>query len=111
MSIYPTKVVLTIATLAALMTAPDFIPLFKDYKVLDWTFVPRVLDFIPKDHDGSPVEAEQLRMRPNTDVNATPLYRVQDQSNNLKSFYKALFDTEAKQGEAITRIRPVSVSD
>lgn len=104
MSLYPTKVVLTIATLAALMTGPDYIPYFKDYKVLDWSFVPKVLDFAPRARDGSPVEAEQLRLHPNTDVNATQLFQLQDPSNNMKAFYKALFYSETKQGEGITRI-------
>lgn len=101
---YPTKILQTAATLAVLLTLPDFIPYFKDYKVLDWRFAGQVLDFAPHGQSTTPVEAEELRLRPSTDVNKTGLYKIQDRSGNLKTFYKSLYDTELKKSPGITHI-------
>ena len=104
MSIYPIKVLQTAAMLAVMMTIPDFIPYFKDYKVLDWRYVGQVLEFAPRGQSVSPIESEQLRLRPNTDIHKTDLHKIQDSTGNLKRFYKALHETEMKTAPGITRI-------
>ena len=48
MRLLPSKPTLVILTLAALMKAPDAMPAFKNYKVLDWQSIPAVLDFTPR---------------------------------------------------------------
>ena len=62
----PKKAALTLAALAAMMTAPDLLPAFKDYRMLDWTTVPNVLDFQVRTRSEDPVGDEQVRLRPDT---------------------------------------------
>ena len=62
----PKKASLTLIALAAMMTAPDFIPVVNDYRLMDWTMVPRVLDFQVRIRSEDPVGDEQIRLRPDT---------------------------------------------
>lgn len=101
----PRKPALTIAALAVMMTAPNHIPAFKDYKVLDWSTVPHVLDFNPRPaRSADPVADEQLRLRPNTSPERAELKPLLDPSGALIPFYDALYATETKEPGAVTRI-------
>ena len=42
------KIFLTLGCLLVLVTIPDYLPAFKDYKVFDWHTVPAVLDFVAR---------------------------------------------------------------
>ena len=100
----PKKVSLTLATLAAMMTAPDLLPAFKDYRMLDWTTVPRVLDFQVRTRSEDPVGEEQIRLRPDTTPEKAEVPKLVDTKGELQRFYAALHSTERRDPGAVTRI-------
>jgi lysophospholipase L1-like esterase len=104
MRLLPLKSTLVILTLVALMKAPDAMPAFKNYKVLDWQTIPAVLDFTPHNISAAPIEDEQLRMHPEKDPASYKIYRINDPSGSLDHFFEALYRTETKQTGAVTRI-------
>src|SRR5579859_7015049 len=104
MRLLPPKPALVIVTLAALMKAPDAMPAFKNYKVLDWQSIPAVLDFTPRKQSAAPIEDEQLRMHPDKDAASYKIFRLSDPARSLDHFFEALYRTETRQPGAVTRI-------
>ena len=100
----PLKPTLVIVTLIALMKAPDAMPAFKDYKVLDFRNIPDVLDFKPRKSSAAPIEDEQLRLHPDKDAASYKVFRLSDPAHALDHFFEALQRTESRQPGAITRI-------
>lgn len=100
----PKKASLTLVALAAMMTAPDLLPAFKDYKMLDWTTVPQVLDFQVRVRSEDPVADEQVRLRPDTTPEKAEAPKLVDTSGELQRFYAALHATERRDPGAVTRI-------
>ncbi|MFN0104253.1 MAG: GDSL-type esterase/lipase family protein [Bryobacteraceae bacterium] len=100
----PKKAALTMAALAAMMTAPDLLPAFKDYRMLDWTTVPRVLDFQVRMQSDDPVGDEQVRLRPATAPEKADAPALVDTKGDLQRFYAALHATERRDEGAVTRI-------
>jgi lysophospholipase L1-like esterase len=86
------------------MKAPDAMPAFKNYKVLDWQSIPAVLDFTPRKRSAAPIEDEQLRMHPDKDAASYKIFRVNDPARSLDRFFEALYRTETRQPGAVTRI-------
>jgi lysophospholipase L1-like esterase len=104
MTFLPLKPTLAILTLAALMKAPDVMPEFKDYKVLDWRTIPAVLDFTPRKSSAAPIEEEQLRMHPDKDAASYKIFRLSDPAHALDHFFEALQRTESREPGAVTRV-------
>ncbi|MGH9662334.1 MAG: GDSL-type esterase/lipase family protein, partial [Bryobacteraceae bacterium] len=100
----PLKPTLTLATLALLLSVPDALPQFKDYKVLDWRTIPSVLDFLPRSTSIAPVEEEMLRLRPDKDPASYQTHKLTAPEGSLDRFYEALHRTEQKLPGAVTRI-------
>jgi lysophospholipase L1-like esterase len=101
---YPSKVAFTLLTLAAMLSAPDWVPAFKDYHVMDWASVVKVVDFQPRVKSDNPIEEEQLRLKPDTTVEKAETKQLVDPANVLESFYASLYATERKDPGAVTRI-------
>ncbi len=104
MRVLPPKPTLVILTLVVLMKAPDAMPAFKNYKVLDWQTIPALLDFAPRKTSAAPIEEEQLRMHPDKDAASYKIFRLSDSAHALDHFYEALQRTETRRPGAITRI-------
>ena len=100
----PKKTSLTLIALAAMMTAPDLLSAFKDYRMLDWTTVPRVLDFQVKVRSEDPVADEQARLRPDTTPEKADTPKLVDEKGDLQRFYAVLHATERRDEGAVTRI-------
>src|SRR4030088_340894 len=83
MRLLPPKPALVILTLAAFMKAPDAMPAFKNYKVLDWQTIPAVLDFLPRKTSAAPIEEEQLRLHPDKDAASYKIYRLSGPAHAL----------------------------
>jgi lysophospholipase L1-like esterase len=92
------KAALTLATFLGLLTLPDYVPQFKDYKVWDWSTVPRVLDFLPRGNPASGVQDEQERLRPGANLDKLSVHPLQATEGALDHFHKALRRAELKQG-------------
>lgn len=104
MRLLPPKPTLAILTFMALMKAPDAMPAFKNYKVLDWQTIPAVLDFTPRKSTAAPIEEEQLRLHPDKDAASYKIFRLNDPAHALDYFFQALQKTESREPGAITRI-------
>src|SRR5215467_6939973 len=104
MRFLPPKSTLVILTLIVLMKAPDAMPAFKNYKVLDFQTIPAVLDFTPRKRSAAPVEDEQLRLHPDKDAASYKIFRLNDPTHSLDHFYEALYRSETRQPGAVTRI-------
>src|SRR5437867_1211943 len=104
MRVLPPKATLVILTLVALMKAPDAMPAFKNYKVLDWQTIPAVLDFTPRKTSAAPIEEEQLRMHPDKDAASYKIFRLSDPAHALDHFFEALRRAEARQPGAVVHI-------
>src|SRR5258706_10730469 len=104
MRLLAVKPALVIVTLVAFLKAPDAMPAFKNYKVLDFQNIPTVLDFKPRKTSAAPVEDEQLRMHPDKDLASYKIFRLNDPAHALDHFFEALQRTEARKPGAITRI-------
>ena len=96
MRLLPLKSTLVILTLVALMKAPDAMPAFKDYKVLDFHNIPAVLDFQPRKASAAPIEDEQMRMHPDKDAASYKIFRLNDPNHSLDHFFEALQRTESR---------------
>ncbi|MBI2688170.1 MAG: hypothetical protein HYX27_17845 [Acidobacteria bacterium] len=101
---FPKKPALTLAALAAMMTAPDLLPAFKDYRMLDWSTVPHVLDFQVRTRSDDPIAVEQVRLRPDTTPEKADAPKLVDTAGDLQRFYAALHSTERRDDGAVTRI-------
>src|SRR5436190_5793961 len=104
MRLLPFKPALVILTLIALMKAPDSLPAFKNYKVLDFHNIPDVLDFKPRKSSAAPIEDEQLRLHPDKDPASFKIFRLTDPAHSLDHFFEALQRTESREPGAIARI-------
>ncbi len=104
MTVLPIKPTLVILTLIAFLKAPDAMPAFKNYKVLDFQNIPAVLDFKPRKASAEPIEDEQLRMHPDKDAASYKIFRLNDPNHSLDHFFEALQRTESHKPGAITRI-------
>src|SRR5215467_15151049 len=104
MQILPLKTTLVIVTLVACLKAPDAMPAFKNYKVLDFETIPTVLDFTPRKSSAAPIEEEELRMHPDKDAASYKIFRLNDPAHALDHFFEALQRTETREPDAVTRI-------
>jgi lysophospholipase L1-like esterase len=95
---------LTIATLAALFLAMDFVPLLKDYRVFDWRTIASVLDFLPRRASASPSGDEQMRLRPDLDQASLGVSKIDDPAGDLDRFYAKLETVETGAPGAVARI-------
>jgi lysophospholipase L1-like esterase len=93
------KTALTVLSLAVLMTVPDYLPAFKDYKVLDWKNVPTVLDFVPRAETIDPVAEESTRMRPDRAMERFGNTPLVDPHGALDRFYDTLQTAEESKAE------------
>jgi lysophospholipase L1-like esterase len=86
----PVKLILTIVTFCAILGLSDLVPSFRDYKVMDWTTLPTVLDFVDRRPTVSPELEEELRLHPQPDRAQSDKHPIIDAANDLDRFFKAL---------------------
>jgi lysophospholipase L1-like esterase len=103
MELWPRKPLLAIATFAAIIAAPQFIPQFHNWRIFEWATVPTVLDFEPR-KQAAPVEEEQARLRPDVDAAGRPSIRILDSHGAMDAFFASLSRTERGEAPAVTRI-------
>lgn len=89
----PWKTILTLGFLAVLLRVPDYLPAFKDFKVLDWASIPHVLDFVPRRVSADPVEDERAKLQPDTEnYEGAPARHL---IGKLDAFFESLRELEA----------------
>ncbi len=102
--IWPKKATAAIATFVVVITVPQFVPQLYNWRVFEWATVPHLLDFHPRKQAASPLEEEQLRMRPDISPIHPEPAKLLNSEENLEHFYESLWRTERKQPGAVTRI-------
>jgi len=95
---------LTIASLAAMFFALDYVPALANYRVLDWRTIPNVLDFVPRRGSTTPAEDEQKRLRPDLDQASLGITAIDDPTGELNRFYERLEAVEQAKPGAVVRI-------
>ena len=101
---YPGKTTLAILTFVGLLALPEAVPALKDYKTLDWTTVPSVLDFPLRKTTPQPVTEEEVRLKPELRPTPPNFKSIVDGAHDLDHFYDALLRTERREPGAVTRI-------
>ncbi len=81
-----------------MLAAPEFIPNFP-FKALDWSAVPSVAEFIPRESPG--FNSETMAERGRAEARAATL---RDPRRSMDRFYEALHRTESRDSGALTRI-------
>jgi len=100
----PVKLMLTIVTFGAILGLTEVVPVLHDYKVVDWTTVPGVLDFVDRRPSASPELEEELRLRPQPDRANQARHPIVDPALSLEPFYKALHRAEGRASNGVVRI-------
>jgi hypothetical protein len=103
------KIFLTLGCLMVLVTMPDYLPAFKDYKVFDWHTVPTVLDFVERKKSLTPVEDELDRLHPDAKVGKMGVYPMIAPTGSLDTFFAAL--RQAELGMAGAQVRVLHYGD
>ncbi|MGH9666098.1 MAG: GDSL-type esterase/lipase family protein [Bryobacteraceae bacterium] len=101
---YPWKTALAILTFLGWVALPAVAPALKNYKTLDWTTVPSVLDFPLHKSSRQPLQDEQARLRPEAEQPAPSSEGIVDPAHDMDYFYAALLRTERRQPGAVTSI-------
>lgn len=103
MSPWPLKPLLAIASFSALIATPQLLPQLHDYRVFEWSTVPRILDFEPR-KTASPVAEEEQILRSEVVPVKASASGIQDPNGTLEPFYARLLDAERKRPGAVVRI-------
>ncbi|MBY0506428.1 MAG: hypothetical protein K2X03_21085 [Bryobacteraceae bacterium] len=98
------KTFLTLGCFLVLVTIPDYVPAFKNYKVFDWHTVPTVLDFVARKTSSTPVEDEFDRLRPDAKVGKLGVYPIIAPPGSLDTFFEALRQAESGAPGAQVRV-------
>lgn len=104
----PIQTTLTIAAFVALLYAMDFMPVLKDYRVMDWQSVPKILEFTESRPSKSPEADVEARLRPDTEPARQMVHPVVDPKHNLEKFYGAL---HAAAGRKEVKVRVFHYGD
>lgn len=86
----PFKTALTIACFVALLYGMDYVPVLREYKVMDWTSVPKLLEFTESRPSVTPEADVEQRLRPDSEPSRQLVHPVLDPKRSLDSFYNSL---------------------
>lgn len=101
---WPIKPVLVLATFGVMITLPQYIPQWYNWRIYEWAAAPAVLDFQPRTRAESPLQEEMERMKPDTASLKRDEAKIVDTAGAMEGFYAALLKTERQQSGAVTRI-------
>ncbi|MBI4907104.1 MAG: hypothetical protein HY820_25990 [Acidobacteria bacterium] len=99
---FPRKTTVTILAFLGYLAVTDVVPVLHNYKVLDWTTIPSVLEFSERKPTATPEAEAQQRLRPETDPNKQQKHAFLDPNRQLDNFYKGLH--RAASGNGAVRI-------
>lgn len=101
---WPIKPVLALATFGAMITLPQYIPQWYNWRIYEWAAAPAVLDFQPRTQAERPLEEEMERLKPDTASLKRDESKIADTAGAMEAFYASLLRTERQQGGAVTRV-------
>ena len=98
---YPT---LTILAFAGIMLMTDYVPALRNYKLMEWTSLLSVLNFVDRRPSVNAELEEKRRLRPDTEPSTWKRFPLDDSHHDLDRFYQALNKAEEKGKDAVVRI-------
>jgi len=101
---WPLKPLLVLATFGAMITLPQYIPQWYNWRIYEWAAAPAVLDFQPRPHTSSPMQDELERLRPDSVPVKQNDSKILGAAGSMDAFYAALLRTERQQPGAVARI-------
>jgi lysophospholipase L1-like esterase len=110
MALFPRKAVLAIATFVLAAAIPETAPALKNYRIVEWSRIPALIDFPVKPPPGAgESEAIENKSNPVPMPAAQPagspgFYALSEANGALDNFYEALLRTETQEAGAVTRI-------
>lgn len=102
MMIWPSKPLLTLVALAALLAVPHHVPQLARWRIVQWEAAAKVLDFTPRPASLAPLEDEADMRDPVAGAGTGDL--ISDDHHSLDPFYASLLRTERNEPGAVTRI-------
>lgn len=101
---WPLKPVLVLATFGVMITLPQYIPQWYNWRIYEWAAAPAVLDFQPRSQAARPLEEEMERLKPDTASLKRDESKIVDPTGAMDAFYAALLKTERQQNGGVTRV-------
>ncbi len=101
---WPLKPFAVLASFGLLITLPQFIPQWHNWRVYEWRSASSLLDFQPRMREESPVEEELARLRPASPQPGQDPSKIADPHGAMDAFYASLLRTERGEPGAVTRI-------
>ncbi|MBI4889547.1 MAG: hypothetical protein HY821_02910, partial [Acidobacteria bacterium] len=101
---WPLKPLLTLAAFGLMITLPQYIPQWYNWRIYEWAAATTILDFQPRSHSSDPMEEEMERLKPDASHLRRDEARIVDPNGAMDAFYEALLKTERQQPGAVTRI-------
>jgi hypothetical protein len=87
-----------------MITLPQYIPQWYNWRIYEWAAAPAVLDFQPRARAESPQLEEMARLKPDMASLKRDESKIHDAGGAMDAFYESLLRTERKQPGAVTRI-------
>jgi lysophospholipase L1-like esterase len=101
---WPKTTVLAFLSYGAILAATELVPVLKDFKVFDWHSVFQVMEFTSRRQSSSPVEDEEVRLRPTSAISKMAVTAIRDTGNDLDHFFEKLRLVEKGDKKAVVRI-------
>lgn len=101
---WPLKPFAVLATFGLMITLPQYIPQWYNWRVYEWRSASSLFDFQPRMRKESPVEEELARLRPAAPQPGQDPLKIADPHGAMEAFYSSLLRTERGEPGAVTRI-------
>jgi len=92
------------AAFALIITLPQYIPQWYNWRVYEWPSAASLFDFQPRARSAAPVEEELERLRPAAVQPEQNPLKIADPHGAMDAFYASLLRTERGEPGAVTRI-------
>jgi len=101
---WPMKPFAVMACFGMLITVPQFVPQWYNWRVYEWRSASDLFEFRPRVKKENPVEEELQRLRPPAREPGQDPLKIADPNGAMEHFYASLLRTERGAPGAVTRI-------
>lgn len=101
---WPLKPVSVLIAFGVMITLPQYIPQWYNWRVYEWNTAAALFDFQPRRRAAHPVEEELERLRPLPRPAAEDHSSIADPHGAMQHFYASLLRTERREPGAVTRV-------
>ena len=101
---WPWKPLAVMAAFALIITLPQYVPRWRNWRVYEWPSATSLFDFQPRARSAAPVPEELERLRPAAVPPEQNPLKIADPHGAMDAFYASLLRTERGEPGAVTRI-------